>query len=309
MQGFFDSSRSQGILTLDTLGRYAVPLGTAPFSFFLGNFSKLYEFWTNPNFNGDLEFPGNSALMACAAAWCLIPALINPVRWRSMEMLCLGLTVIALVLVIRPDFISEFMQVPILRSMRWPFREILQLLFFFHLFLILRPQIGTQKIQDSIALGSLFVFLAPLPISSVPSLNLLGPDRQVLFSGQADRFWERVKREQLKPGDQIVSAITSKVWTASNRDLAYSLMGTADFSAYFKVPTLSGYSQTAPRNQLPLKIVPTLSFGSFGTHQIPALLEAAPHVKIIVVQSADPLIIALYEQGKPPVDLTPYLAP
>ena len=56
--------------------------------------------------------------------------------------------------------------------MRWPFREILQLLFFFHLFLVLRPQIGTQKLQNGIALGSLFLFLAPMPTSSVPTLTL-----------------------------------------------------------------------------------------------------------------------------------------
>lgn len=310
VEGFFQSDRSRGLPTLHLLSLFSLPMWMVPTYFFLGNYTKLWEFWFTPGFTGQLEFPATPTLLACAASWCLIPALGSRARWRYLEVLCLGLAAFITLLIIRPDFISEFMlQVPILRSMRWPFREILQLLFFIHLFLILRPQMRTPEFQNRVAVLSLLAFLLPLPISSVPVLNLLGPDREALFSGQADRFWSRVKSEQLKPGDQIVSAITPNVWAASKTELAYSLMGTANFPAYFEVHSLSGYSLTAPRDQLPIRITPALGFGTFGNGQIPEILREAPIVKIIVVQSVDPLVITLYEAGAPPVDLTPYLAP
>jgi hypothetical protein len=213
------------------------------------------------------------------------------------------------VLVIRPVVITEAMvHVPILRSMRWPFREILQLLFFLHLFLVLRPAAGSPAFQNRVAWISLILFVLPLFYSWPLSLNPLLADRQALFSGQGDRFWSEVKL-RLSPGDQIATVIDPDVWLHSLNEMPYSLTGTADFPAYFRVPAISGYSQTPPLDQLSIPIKPYYWFGAYAPDQVAALTQGHPEIRILTVTNTHPLALELSAPaGGPPIDLTPLLS-
>ena len=207
-------------------------------------------------------------------------------------------------LVVRPAVLAQVMHsLPVLRSMRWPFREILQFDFFFHLFLLARAPGSFARWLPAVALFSLAVFVAPLPFSSVPTLNPLFLDRAAIFSGGAERFWARAKA-QLQPTDEIATVIPRRMWRDDSGSIPYSLLGTADFPIYFQVRSISGYSAAAPLDQLPLQTVPAYWFGAFDDEQVVPILIAKPDLKLIELLSVKPLKIGLFANGKMTI-LTP----
>ncbi|MDB4793673.1 hypothetical protein OAG63_01420 [Methylacidiphilales bacterium] len=307
MEGFFQSERSSG-LTPGVMTIFSVPGVVIPFSFFMGNYTDPIMCFTGRAFNDALQFPYIPTLLACAAAWCLPLALFSSARWHFLEILCLGMTGLLVLFIIRPDWMTSVMiHIPLLKSMRWPFREILQLQFFIHLLLVLRPQMGTLRFQNLVATSSLALFIIPFFFIKVPTFNPLAPDRQALFSGQAERFWLQVKTH-LKPADEIATVIDKNLWQTSWRQVPYSLLGTANFPAFLKVKCISGYTNTAPLDAIPLKTHPLYWFGAFDRDQLDSILRERPDLKIISLDSLTPLKITLLSSDSPAIDLTPYLS-
>jgi hypothetical protein len=303
LEGFGASARGAG-RTADWLGTNAMPAILFPLSLFFGNFTKLVIHFAGGAME-DLPFPKLPTLLACAAAWCLVPALLGRGRWRFLESFCLGMTVFLAVMIVRPVFITEAMtHVPILRSMRWPFREILQFQLFLHLLLVLRPPAGSRYQQNLVAAGSLGAFLLPLPFSRPPALNELLIDRALVLGGGGDRYWAGVK-SHLQPGDQIATVIGEDDFKRNWRRLSYVLAGTANFPELYRVPCISGYSTTMPKDQLPLGMTPVFWFGAFSRAQEAELWRRDPRLKIIEVEQIDPLKISLVTAGQPPVPLVP----
>ena len=121
-EGFFHSSRSLGV-SLFELSRRSIPTVVFPFSLLMGNWSEAFAHWQNalPLLS---SFPYVPPTLACAAAWCLIPALIVPAPWRPLEKVCAILAGLLVIFIIRPEWLAVIMyQLPIFKSMRWPFRE------------------------------------------------------------------------------------------------------------------------------------------------------------------------------------------
>ena len=306
LDGFMHSVRIGGF-TLDKMSELSIPAPTFAFSFLVGNWSEPLAIWAGDRALQTLSFPYTSSLLACAAAWCLLPALFGRSPWRPLEKICLTLAGTLVVFIIRPEWLSWIMHnILFFRSMRWPFREGMQFLFFIHLFLLLRFPDRIPRWQPAVAFFSLAVFLLPLPFIRVPTLNPLVLDRQLLFSGDAERFWARVK-SQLKPGDEIATVIDSSYWNAHYEDIPYTLLGTANFPAFFKVRSVSGYSPTAPMDQLPLKTIPIFWFGAFRQDQLGKILRERPDLILFRVESTHPLKITMSAGAGPPLDLTPYL--
>ena len=306
MDGFAHSVRILG-LPLSELSKFSIPAGTFPFSFFLGNWSEPVAIWQGDKSLETLSFPYVSSILACAAAWCLIPALFVPAPWRPLEKVCAVLAGILIVFIIRPEWLAVIMHhLPFFRSMRWPFREGMLFLFFVHLFLILRFPERPPRWQPAVVLFSLMMFLLPLPFIRVPTLNALFLDRQLLFSGEAERFWAGVK-SQLKPTDEIATVINWPYWQANSKDIPYTLLDTANFPAFFRVRCISGYSPTAPTDQMPLKTYPGLWFGAFRDDQVPKILAERPDLKLLRIESTHPLKITMSTGYGPPIDLSPYL--
>lgn len=306
MDGFAHSVRIRG-LSLSELSLFSIPAGTFPFSFFLGNWSELVAIWQGDKSLETLSFPFVSSILACAAAWCLIPALFVPTPWRPLEKVCVVLAGILLVFVIRPEWLAVILyHLPFFRSMRWPFREGMQFLFFVHLFLILRFPERTPRWQPAVVFFSLMMFLLPLPFVRVPTLNALFLDRELLFSGTAERFWVGVK-SQLKPTDEIATVIDWPYWKANSKDIPYTLLGTANFPAFFQVRCISGYSPTAPMDQMPLKTYPGFWFGAFREDQVHQILAEKPDLKLLRIESTHPLKITMSTGAGPAIDLSTYL--
>jgi hypothetical protein len=217
------------------------------------------------------------------------------------------LVVFAALLVIRPAWLGEIMaHVPVLRSMRWPFREILQLMFFLHLFLILRPLGGPPPFQRITIFLGIFLFVCPLFFLPAPSFNPMDADRQLLFSGASFRYWEKVKG-LLKPGAVIVPVMNPSLGPEARYRTPYSLIGAYDYADLFKITVAAGYTLTVPRDQLYLGIKSDLNNGIYAPDQEAEIARERPNVRFVTLESVQPLRITLSSPDGP-IDLTPFVA-
>jgi hypothetical protein len=302
MNGFGQSSRIHG-MSLEDITVFSVPFPMFVSAFFTGNWTELLTRWHGDPGLTTLGFPYLPSILACPAAWCVWPALFSRGRWGYLDKLCFGLALVLVLLIVRPHALAVVMQhLPLFRSLRWPFREGLLFLFFIHLFFILRFRDGPPRWQKAATVFSILVFVLPLPFIRPPSLNPLALDRQFLFSGQAEAFWENAKT-QLQPGDQIATVIAVPYWEMNAGDISYSMLGTANFPCAFRLPCISGYSVTPPADQVPLKTVPYFWYGAFSEAQVPEILAEKPNLKLIRIASTHPLVITISTGNGPPVDL------
>jgi len=182
MDGFGHSVRVFG-LPLDQLSINAIPVNVFPFSFFMGNWSEAVAIWNGDTHLTTLYFPYLTSLLACAAAWCVIPVLFDrSTPWRSLDRICLVTSGFLIISIIRPEWLAVTMyHLPFFRSMRWPFRESMQFLFFVHVLLILRFSERIPRWQPAFTLFSLMMFLLPLPFIHVPTFNPFFLDRRPLL--------------------------------------------------------------------------------------------------------------------------------
>lgn len=299
MEGFMSSHRAEG-LSVEAMRGARIPLLYFPGSYFLGTSYWLVKH--PPDFH--VYHP---VLAACAAAWCIIPALASRAKWHFLESFCLGLVILIMVFIIRPVWVTEIMnRLPLLRSLRWPFRELLDFHFFLHLFFILRFPAFTPVIRRVIAGWSLAIFLIPMVIYPPPSLNPMRQQRQLVFSGEMDRYWDQVKLH-LKPTDRIAVVVPGDYVQYFGEWAPFSLLGTHNFCCLAKVISASGYSLTVPANQLYLQTPSISVFGFFLPSQMDDLWRERPDLKLIVMEGKNPVRIMLRSKDGSAVDLTPYV--
>lgn len=302
-QGFLDADRSGGLSAV-AMSKFAIPAKLFPLSFFLATFSTLLP--VRIGF-GTCQVFYATAFVSCAAAWLIIPTIFDRARWRGLDVICAGLIVVAMVMVIRPLWVSQIMiHLPLLKSMRWPFREILQMQFFFHLLVVLRHSERAKLFRTALAYGGSLIFLMPLPFLPAPTFLPLQVDQKLIFSGRAYRYWKHV-RTYLGPHDYIAAIADPQVVSTHPFTVPFSLLGTYNFPILFKVKSVTGYSVTAPRDQLVVTVPPKMAFGLFSPDQKEAILRERPDVKFITLESMDPLRITLSSKDGPTVDLTPFI--
>ncbi len=303
LSGFSGAPRADG-LSVDTMSKFAIPAGLFPASLFLGTFSILFPF----HYGFGMTHPVySSAFVSCAAAWMVIPALISRARWRGLELLCLGLALLLAVMIIRPLWISEIMvRLPLLRSMRWPFREILQFQFFFHLFLILRPPGGSDRLRRVTTTTGLFIFIFPLFCLPAPSFDAMRVDRALVLSGGVPDYWDKV-RPLVGPEGCIAAVADMQLRIDHPQEIPYSLLGAYNYPILGQVRVVGGYSVTAPRDQLYLRVVPAVNIDLYSIDQMNEIFRERPGVKCVVLESIDPLRIVLHSVDGSTVDLTPFV--
>ena len=218
--------------------------------------------------------------------------------------MCLGIAALAALLVIRPQAVNHVMaHLPLLRSLRWPFRQIVEFQFFLHLFLVLRPLDGSPWFRRGLVATGVLIFLVPLPFLPPPTFGPMKLDRALLFSGAADAYWTGVKT-QLGPGDVIVTAADPTLLEGNVPLVPFTLLGTANYPALFQIRNASGYSLTVPRAELYLQVSPTTNMGVFALGQKAAILAERPNVRFLTLESVKPLRITLSSRTGPPIDLT-----
>jgi hypothetical protein len=323
MVGFSESLRFHGV-PMDDMQAYNIPALAFPVSLFFG----MALWWTHATkpilVNAHATYI--LALGACAAMWCLIPALTNSdgrSRWKRIDLLVLGMLVIVGFMVCRPTWVIEIMtRVPVLKSMRWPFRELLQFQLFLHLFLVLRqPDFARAVAGESdslfkhwftpvgrrrLALFSTAIYVLPLFTYHLPpTFNSMNWDRRLLMSGKYRDYWAQVHR-YLKPGDKIAVLISRPLYDSDRFDIPYSLLGTYNYACIDDIINTSGYSLTSPLGQLYTR-VGYYPFGAYIPDQRKDLLHDIPDVKFITLESLQPVKITLSSGTGPTIDLTPFI--
>ncbi len=305
LDGFSHSLRAQGT-TLDDMQLYAIPAGQFPTSLFVGMAVWLIDYhYAYPAFT-----TYTVALGACAASWCLIPAILSRVKWNALEIVSFGLMLLGVLLVCRPRWIAEVMiHLPLFRSMRWPFRELLQFQFFLHLFVLIRPPGLLKQMQKYAAIGGTSILVIPLFLYPLPpTFNAMNWDRQLLTQGGIEQYWNQV-RPLLKPTDRVAVIIPFDLYKKDRFEEPYSLLGTYNYATMAGVVNLWGYSQTAPLDQVDINTYAFYPFGAYLPEQRANLLAQRPGIKFITLESLHPLKITLSSGNGPTIDLTPYVPP
>jgi hypothetical protein len=301
LEGFFSSSRSLGV-TLEDMQSNNVDFNQFPTGLFVG-----MALWIiHPPEHAHVTY--TLAMCSSAAAWCLIPAALSRARWRGIEVVTLAVVLFTVLMVCRPVWISELMMhLPVLKSMRWPFRELVQFQFFFHLFLLLRPPGLTAAHQRLTAIFSACIMIIPMFLYIIgPTLNEMPLGRKLIFSGDFDRYWDHV-RPLLTPSDQIAVLIPYPVYEDDNYEKPNGLLGTFNYSCLARVISVSGYSHTSPANQLSTQTIPYYPNGAYDITQRAALIHERPDLKFITLESIHPVRITLSSADGPTIDLTPYV--
>jgi hypothetical protein len=298
--GFFTSLRARGV-SMDDMQAYNIPALDLPMSLFAGVALWLMHPGVIPT-----HTTYTLALGSSAAIWCLVPALAGR-GWRRLDLLCLGMIAVIAFLVCRPTWIIQLMtHVPVLRSMRWPFRELLQLQFFIHFFLLLRQPGYSPRARRRIALFSVAIFVLPLFLNPLPpTFNSMNWDRRLILSGKVEAYWARV-RPLLKPDDRVAVVISHKLYDQERFEVPYSLLGTYNYACIDGIINTAGYSLTAPVSQLYTGIG-YYPFGAYIPEQREALLHDYPDLKFITLESLKPLKITLSSGSGPTIDLTPFV--
>jgi hypothetical protein len=300
LSGFLASSRSHG-LTVSDMQDNNIPASLFPTSFFFG-----MALWFIHPPEADFHETYTIAVGSCAAAWCILPALAGK-KWSRLDILLLGLIGFIALLIIRPSWISEAMiHLPLVKSMRWPFREFVQFQFFLHLFLLIRKPGFLRRARFLFALVGLALYLLPLLLHQPPTFNQMRDDRRMILSGDDERYWDKV-RALLQPDDRIATVIPPEVYLDERFEIPYSLLDTYNYPSLTRVINIWGYSQTVPENKLYVHTFPAYVFGAYTPAQKPALLTERPGIKFITLESLKPLRITLSSPDGSVVDLTPFI--
>ena len=301
IEGFSESLRARGV-PMDDMQAYNIPASLFPVSIFFG----MAMWWAHPA--GIPPYTTYTlALGSCAAIFCLIPALADRGTWRKLDLLCVGMLFLIGFLVCRPTWVIQLMtHVPILKSMRWPFRELLQFQFFVHFFLLLRKPGYSPDFRRRLALFSAAIYLLPaftfwLP----PTFNSMNWDRRLLLSGKIDTYWAHV-HPLLRPTDRVAVLISRKLYDSERFEVPYSLLGTYNYACIDGIINTSGYSSTTPLKQLYTR-VGYYPFGAYIPEQRHDLLRDHPDLKFITLESLKPLKITLSSASGPTIDLTPFV--
>jgi hypothetical protein len=210
--------------------------------------------------------------------------------------------------VVRPQVISEIMvRLPLLKSMRWPFRELLQFQFFLHLLLLVRPSGFSPRTQFRLAVFGTLIFVVPaLAYKIPPTFNTMRMDRELVLRGGFDDYWRQVN-PLLQPGDRVAAIIPREFYSEGQFELPFSLLNAFDYPCLSRRLAAGGYSQTPPRDQLYVRPWSVYPFNAWEPDQEPALLAERPDLKFITVESLTPLKITLSSRDGPTIDLTPYV--
>jgi hypothetical protein len=299
--GFFSSARSHGVDLADMQSNNIPPLLFFP-SIFLG--MALWLLYRPEH----LYTTYTLALGSCAASWCLLTTLGGGQKWSRLEKVTLGLLILIGILICRPIWISEIMiRLPLLKSMRWPFRELVQFQFFLHFFLLVRTPGFVPRIRFLAGLGSGTLFAVPLFLYPLPpTFNAMNMDRHLLISGGFERYWSQV-RPLFQPGDRVATIIPMKLYSDDRFQEPYSLLSTYNYACLTHVISTEGWSQTPPADQFYTRTPAWYPFGAYLPGQKAALLAEQPALKCITLESLKPLKITLSSRDGPTIDLTPYI--
>ena len=312
IQGFSESTRNAP-LTLGQTSQYAVPMPVLIASFFAGYFGVLASVAA-----GLYQIELLGAFAGCAASGLALQSLRfrRPKRGEesapqssipAFDACLAGVMILLIIFIMRPVWLAQILAaLPLFRSLRWPFREVLLFVFFAHLWMAVRPVVaGRRTVVATSAIGAL-VFVASLAVSPW-SFNPMTIDRDLLLSGQADAYWARIQKT-LGPNDQIIAVIDPKMAREHQMEIPYSLLGAYNYPALFQVRSPSGYTAAGLSASFGGENAPYHWGGIFSPDASARLLRQYPNLRAMHLVSLQPLRIEIRDaKSRRAVELPPSL--
>ena len=299
--GFSQSARSQG-LNVHLASADNVPLAALGASFLLGPFSHgllggIRIDVSNPVYNTAIAFSLVNLPLVALLAWKR--------RWNRLELGLAGLAIATSVCIARPAWLAQvFSLLPLLRSLRWPFREIVVLNFFAHaLFLVGFQPLAAHAGRRSVAcagLGGAMAF-SLIFLCAAPTFWLFEPDRRLIMSGEAVRYWNELKANHAIKDNSPRFAIQAQpeVLMPWRPAVPFVLLGGFNYAALFRFSNVSGFSTVPPANALwierELGVQPWFWGGVFSRRANDRIVAAHPDVQRIVLTGMNPTTWCVFD--------------
>jgi hypothetical protein len=297
LQGFGQSERNAG-LAVSHASTFNLPAWPLVASFVLGPLA-------NPVLSG-IKIDASDPLYNLAIAFSLInvPLLAGLVlkrRWNATEACLILLAMLAGLCLVRPDWLGElFARLPLLKSLRWPYREVAVLHFFTHALFLFAFRGLACKALGGVVVGVGVLAYALVFLNTAPTLYLFELDRRLIISGEADRFWNDVKRQHdIRAGSPLfIVEAPPRFILLTRPHVPFSLLAGYNFASLFRITNVSGYSPTPPPGARWLEeeigVRPWFWGGIFQQPQADAIVAARPGAQKIVLTGMFPVQIELF---------------
>jgi uncharacterized membrane-anchored protein YitT (DUF2179 family) len=291
LQGFTTSWRG-GAMAIEFVRAFNVPVARLVSSWVLGPADILLH----PTHVLHFAAP----IYVAALAWSLInlPLLLLLLRrgrgFSRLEVVLLVVIVVCAVFIARPMWLAQLLaQLPLLRSLRWPFREIAVLHACTHLLALLCVTAKFHRVLR-IGVAASLVFAAVLLVRPAPSFNDLELDREMIISGKAAAFQRVLARIYGKGSRMIISAPPEIVMGEAAREpLPFAALGSHNYAALSEMVNVAGYSSTIPESASPEKgwQEPMHWGGIYSPAQAEKMIAREPRLLHLVLRSRDPLLV------------------
>jgi hypothetical protein len=303
LRGFLNTVRSAG-LSLEHMGDHNMSALGILTSYFLGGWASHLGAPVVLMAGPQIYLGG---LAASLAGMAIIPVLACRKRWSALEITSVIILFVLVFMIVRPMWVNVILShIPVLKSFRWPFRELLQLLFFLHLLFLLRISFCGKWAPWVVGAGALWT-LSPLIGASPPSFDGFTTDRALILGGQADAYWTEVA-PLLDPSAPTITVFANQELFSNGSNyelLPFTFLNTYNYPDLFHVRSISGYSLTSPIDQLGIQVLPPWQFGAFLPDQMTLVSLMGAKCNELEITSDGPLQIVLHRPDGRIIDLTP----
>ena len=296
MASFQHTSRASVGIAADVASRFNVPAGSLAASFFLGPASNV--------FLKGISFDLADQLYSLSIAFALVNLpllglLCVKRRWTAVEGSLLAGLLVSALFIVRPVWLANvFASLPLLHSLRWPFREIILLNFFAHALFLMAYQPPARNGARRVVLGAATLgtaIYALVFLCVAPALWLFEPDRQAIMSGEADRYWNMLKASDGPGVDGTRFEVEAgwKVLLPRRERVPFALIGGFNYAALFRVNNVSGFSVTPPLGADWLEkdtgVAPYFWGGVFAPVQARRITQVHPDIQRIALTGILPV--------------------
>ena len=291
--GFGQDRRSAG-LAVDWASYQRVPLIPLVASFLLGSVSPFSQ---DPNIIDSPDPLYNLSIAFALVNLPLLAALACRRRWSRVELCLLGGMLCTALSIVRPPWLGGvYTHLPLLRALRWPFREIATLHFFSHtLFLfVFRPvSASIRRIVALICAGVGTLAYAAVFLCPAPTFWLFGPDRQLLTSGEADRYWDALKSSGgLRPEASFIVEADPDLLGSCRPVVPFVVLGGFDHASLFRVRNFCGFTNSPSASMIALarkiRAAPYFWGGVYSHGAAMRVVAAFPGMQRIVLTGVAP---------------------
>lgn len=240
-EAFGNAPRSSG-LGHDVAARERVPFVVFVASFLAGPLAGLGVTLAADSIRDPAR--GLLASLFSCANLLFVAVALRTIRRREGTSLTWALLVVGIVfsvMIMRPVWLSDvIVHVPLLRSLRWPFREAWLVLFCIHLAILMEwRHDGKRKTAGYLVIGA--TIMAVLLLLPPPTRAAFTLDRQLMISGEAQRYWDQL-RSLLGRTPVTVVGVSPTAVRVPDGSVPFTLLGTHNYGSYFGFTNSTGYS-------------------------------------------------------------------